>query len=110
MQTENKKKAKLSIEEKIKIKEEKLRQGTNELKLLNKKLKEENRKKRNKRLIEKGAVFESIFKTTTTFTKDEFYELIAYASILDDFKIKIMEIEETKKDKEKNIKDDNSII
>lgn len=42
-------------------------------------------------MIEKGAVFESIFKITTTFTKDEFYDLIAYASTKDDFKIKIME-------------------
>lgn len=36
MQTENKKKIKLSIEEKIKLKEEKIQQGTNELKLLRK--------------------------------------------------------------------------
>lgn len=110
MQKENKKKAKLTIEEKIKIKEEKLRQGTNELKLLNKKLAEENRKKRNKRLIEKGAVFESVFKTTIEFTKDEFYELISYASTLDDFKNKIIEIEERKKEKEQNTEDDNKII
>lgn len=110
MQTENKKKAKLTIEEKIKIKEEKLRQGTNELKLLNKKLKEENRKKRNKRLIEKGAVFESIFEQTTTFTKDEFYELIAYASTLDEIKIKIIEIEEKKIENEQSIEDENSLI
>ena len=99
MQTENKKKAKLTIEEKIKIKEEKLQQGTNELKLLKKKFAEEKRKERTKRMIEKGAVFESIFKTTTEFTKDEFYELIAYASTLDDIKIKIMEIEERKRAK-----------
>lgn len=53
MQIEKKKKVKLSIKEKIKIKikEEKLQQGTNELKLLKKKFAEENRKKRNKRLI-----------------------------------------------------------
>lgn len=43
-------------------------------------------------MLEKGAVFESIFKTTTTFTKDEFYDLIAYISTLDEIKIKIMEI------------------
>lgn len=110
MQTENKKQSKLTIEEKIKIKEEKLRQGTNELKLLNKKLKEEKRKERTKRLIEKGAVFESIFEQTTTFTKDEFYELIAYASTLDEIKIKIMEIEENKKGKAINLEDDNNII
>ncbi|MFY1027837.1 DUF3847 domain-containing protein [Actinobacillus seminis] len=97
MQTENKKKAKRSMEELIKEKEYKIQQEKNQLKILKQKQSEENRKKRNKRLIEKGAVFESIFKTTTEFTKDEFYELIAYASTLDDFKIKIMELEETKK-------------
>lgn len=110
MQTENKKKAKLSIEEKIKIKEKKIQQGTNELKILKKKLSEENRKKRNKRLIEKGAIFESIFKTTNTFTKDEFYELIAYASTLNDFKIKIMEIEKRNKENGYNTEDENHII
>lgn len=51
-------------------------------------------------MIEKGAVFESIFETTSTFTKDEFYELIVYASTLDEIKIQIMEIEERKKEKE----------
>lgn len=110
MQTENKKKSKLTIEEKIKIKEEKLQQGTNELKLLKKKYAEEKRKERTKRIIEKGAVFESIFEITSAFTRDEFYELIAYASTLDNFKIKIMEIEERKKEKDENIADDNKKI
>lgn len=53
MQTENKKKVKLTIEEKIKFEEEKIQQKTNQVKLLKKKFAEENRKKRNKRLIEK---------------------------------------------------------
>lgn len=97
MQTENKKKVKRSMEELIKEKEYKIQQEKNQLKILKQKQSEENRKKRNKRLIEKGAVFESVFKTTIEFTKDEFYELIAYASTLDEIKIKIMELEETKK-------------
>lgn len=90
------------MEELIREKEYKIQQEKNQLKILKQKQSEENRKKRNKRLIEKGAVFESIFETTTTFTKDEFYELIAFATTLDDFKIKIMELEESKKDKEQN--------
>lgn len=110
MQTENKKKAKLSIEEKIKFEEEKIKQKTNQVKLLRKKLAEEKRKERTKRMIEKGAVFESIFKTTTEFTKDEFYELIVYLGTLDEIKIKIMEIEEIKKEKEQNTEDENHII
>lgn len=110
MQIENKKKVKLSIEEQIKQKEYKIEQEKNQLKILKQKQSEENRKKRNKRMIEKGAVFESIFKTTTEFTKDDFYELIVYASTLDDFKIKIMEIEERKKEKKQNTEDDNNII
>lgn len=61
-------------------------------------------------MIEKGAVFESIFKKTTTFTKDEFYELMAYASTVDDFKIEIMEIEESKKEKDQNKEYNNNII
>lgn len=52
----------------------------------------------------------SIFKTTTEFSKDEFYELIAYGSTLDDFKIKIMEIEERKKEKDENVEEDNKKI
>ncbi len=68
MQAENKKKVKTSIEEQIKIKEEKLQQDRNQIKILKRKLSEENRKKRNKRVIEKGAIFESIFEQTTIFT------------------------------------------
>ena len=54
-------------------------------------------------MIEKGAVFESIFQQTTTFTKDEFYELISFASTLDEIKLKIMEIEEKKIETEQSI-------
>lgn len=70
MQTENKKNLKTSIEEQIRLKEEKLQQDRNKLKQLKRKFSEENRKKRNKRMIKKGAVFESIFKTTTNFSED----------------------------------------
>ena len=110
MQTENKKKVKRSMEELIKEKEYKIQQEKNQLKILKQKQSEEKRKERTKRMIEKGAVFESIFKTTTEFTKDEFYELIAYLGTLDNIKNKIMEIEESKKEKEENTEDDNNII
>ena len=100
MQIESKKKVKASIEEQIKVKEERIKQESNHLKMLKKKLNKENRKKRDKRIYEKGAIFESIFKQTTKFTKDEYYELIAYAGTLDEFKLKIMEIEDNRKLKE----------
>lgn len=45
VQTENKKKLKTSIEEQIRLKEEKLQQEKNQLKQLKKKLSEENCKK-----------------------------------------------------------------
>lgn len=53
MQTENKKKAKRSMEELIKEKEYKIQQEKNQLKILKQKQSEENRKKRNHRLIER---------------------------------------------------------
>ncbi len=59
---ETKKKAKLSIEEKIARREEMAQKNSNELKLLKRKLSEQKRKERDKRIYEKGAVFESIFK------------------------------------------------
>ena len=40
--------------------------------------KQEERKKRDKRIYEKGAVFESIFTKSKDFTKDEFYQLITF--------------------------------
>jgi len=58
---------------------------------LKKKLNEQERKARNKRLIEKGAVFESIFEESINLTKDEFYKLM---KMLNDEKVRlnIMEI------------------
>ena len=60
--TETKKKAKLSIEEKIARREEMAQKNSNELKVLKRKLSEQKRKERDSRIYEKGAVFESIFK------------------------------------------------
>ncbi|HEP2668062.1 TPA: hypothetical protein VCQ74_001850, partial [Streptococcus pyogenes] len=53
------KRIKLSIEEQIEKKEESIKQLKNQKIQLKKKLNEQERKARNKRLIEKGAVFES---------------------------------------------------
>lgn len=55
------KRIKLSIEKQIDKKEENIKQLQNQKRQLKKKLNEQERKSRNKRLIEKGAVFESIF-------------------------------------------------
>lgn len=57
---ETKKKAKLSIEGKIARREEMTQKNSNELKILKRKLSEQKRKERVKRIYEKGAVFESI--------------------------------------------------
>ncbi|HGR2120756.1 TPA: MobQ family relaxase [Streptococcus pneumoniae] len=58
----------LSIEEQIEKKEESIKQLQNQKRQLKKKLNEQERKARNKRLIEKGAVFESIFEESIDLT------------------------------------------
>lgn len=79
---ETKKKAKLSIEEKIARREKMAQKNSNELKVLKRKLSEQKRKERDKRIYEKGAVFESIIKESIAFSKDDFYQLIIYTKIL----------------------------
>ncbi|HEL0717438.1 TPA: hypothetical protein TUY09_001819, partial [Streptococcus equi subsp. zooepidemicus] len=54
--------------------------------------KEEERKKRDRRLYEKGAVFESIFSESKDFTKDEFYQLITFPNIKEIVNQKILKI------------------
>ncbi|PLV74382.1 hypothetical protein AZJ10_07460, partial [Streptococcus pneumoniae] len=79
---------------------------------LKKKLNEQERKARNKRLIEKGAVFESIFEESTfeesiDLTKDEFYKLIKTLND-EEIRLNIMEILEERIDDnvEKSSKDE----
>ena len=60
-----------NIDEKILMAEEEIKQLQNQKRQLKKKLNEQERKARNKRLIEKGAVFESIFEESKDLTKDE---------------------------------------
>ena len=65
-----------NIEEKILMAEEEIKQLQNKRKKLINQQKQEERKKRDRRLYEKGGVFESIFTESKNLTKDEFYQLI----------------------------------
>ena len=65
-----------NIEEKILMADEEIKQLQNKRKKLISQQKQEERKKRDKRIYEKGAVFESIFTESKNLTKDEFYQLI----------------------------------
>lgn len=87
----------LSIEEQIEKKEESIKQLQNQKRQLKKKLNEQERKARNKRLIEKGAVFESIFEESIDLTKDEFYKLIKTLND-EEIRLNIMEILEERID------------
>ena len=97
----------LSIEEQIEKKEESIKQLQNQKRQLKKKHNEQERKARNKRLIEKGAVFESIFEEIIDLTKDEFYKLIKTLND-EEIRLNIMEILEERIDDnvEKSSKDE----
>ncbi|MDV8589205.1 DUF3847 domain-containing protein [Streptococcus pneumoniae] len=107
----------LSIEEQIEKKEESIKQLQNQKRQFKKKLNEQERKARNKRLIEKGAVFESIFEESIfeesifeesiDLTKDEFYKLIKTLND-EEIRLNIMEILEERIDDnvEKSSKDE----
>ena len=90
-----------NIDEKILMAEEEIKQ------LQNKKssLVSRNRKKekRERRLYEKGAVFESIFNESKDFTKDEFYQLITFPNIKEAINKKILKIIEKREEKENKI-------
>ena len=62
--------------------------------------KQEERKKRDKRIYEKGAVFESIFTESKDFTKDEFYQLITFPKIKEEVNQKILKIIEKREQSE----------
>ncbi|WP_391527648.1 DUF3847 domain-containing protein [Peptoniphilus harei] len=80
---------------------------TKSKKTVEEKLNEQERKARNKRLIEKGAVFESIFEESIGLTKDEFYKLIKMLND-EEIRLNIMEILEERIDDnvEKSSKDE----
>ena len=81
-----------NIEEKILMADEEIKQLQNKRKKLTSQQKQEERKKRDRRLYEKGAVFESIFTESKDFTKDEFYQLITFPNIKEVINQKIKKI------------------
>ena len=89
-----------NIDEKILITEEEIKQLQNKRKKLISQQKQEERKKRDKRLYEKGAVFESIFNESKDFTKDEFYQLITSLIRKEEANIKILKIIESREETE----------
>ena len=89
-----------NIDEKILMAGEEIKQLQNKRKKLISQQKQEERKKRDKRLYEKGAVFESIFTESKDFTKDEFYRLITFPNIKEAVNQKILKIIEKREQSE----------
>ncbi|WP_287586974.1 DUF3847 domain-containing protein [Mogibacterium sp.] len=81
-----------NIDEKILMTEEEIKQLQNKRKKLISQQKQEEIKKRDRRLYEKGAVFESIFTESKNLTKDEFYQLITYPNLKEIVNQKIKKI------------------
>ena len=80
--------------------DEEIKQLQNKRKKLISQQKQEERKKRDRRIYEKGAVFESIFSTSKDFTKDEFYQLITFLNIKESVNQKILKIIEKREQSE----------
>ena len=89
-----------NIEEKILMVDEEIKQLQNKRKKLTSKQKQEERKKRDKRIYEKGAVFESIFIESKNLTKDEFYQLITSLIRKEEANLKIQKIIESREETE----------
>ena len=89
-----------NIEEKILMADEEIKQLQNKRKKLISQQKQEERKKRDRRLYEKGAVFESIFTESKDFNKDEFYQLITFPNIKEEVNQKILKIIEKREQSE----------
>ena len=92
-----------NIEEKILMADEEIKQLQNKRKKLISQQKQEERKKRDKRIYEKGAVFESIFTESKNLTKDEFYQLITSLIRKEEADIKIQKIIEKREETEVEI-------
>ena len=92
-----------NIDEKILMAEEEIKQLQNKRKKLISQQKQEERKKRDKRIYEKGAVFESIFTESKNLTKDEFYQLITLPNIKEIVNQKILKIVEERGQSENKI-------
>ena len=89
-----------NIDKKILMAEEEIKQLQNKRKKLISQQKQEERKKRDRRLYEKGGVFESIFTESKDFTKDEFYQLITFPNIKEAVNQKILKIIEKREENE----------
>lgn len=89
-----------NIEEKILMADEEIKQLQNKRKKLISQQKQEERKKRDKRIYEKGTVFESIFIESKNLTKDEFYQLITSLIRKEEANIKILKIIESREETE----------
>ena len=72
--------------------DEEIKQLQNKRKKLISQQKQEERKKRDKRIYEKGAVFESIFIESKNLTKDKFYQLITSLIRKEEANLKIQKI------------------
>ena len=92
-----------NIEEKILMADEEIKQLQNKRKKLISQQKQEERKKRDKRIYEKGAVFESIFTESKNLSKDEFYQLIISLIRKEEADIKIQKIIEKREETEVEI-------
>ena len=80
--------------------DEEIKQLQNKRKKLISQQKQEKRKKRDKRIYEKGAVFESIFTESKNLTKDEFYQLVTSLIRKEEANIKILKIIESREETE----------
>ena len=89
-----------NIEEKILMTDEEIKQLQNKRKKLISQQKQEERKKRDKRIYEKGAVFESIFTESKNISKDEFYQLITSLIRKEEANLKIQKIIEKREQTE----------
>lgn len=89
-----------NIEEKILMADEEIKQLQNKRKKLISQQKQEERKKRDKRIYEKGAVLESIFTESKNLTKDEFYQLITSLIRKEEANLKIQKIIESREESE----------
>lgn len=102
-----------NIDEKILMAEEEIKQLQNKRKKLISQQKQEERKKRDKRIYEKRAVFESIFTESKNLAKDEFYQLITSLIRKEEANIKIQKIvekrEQTENQNTKNQEEETDI-
>ena len=92
-----------NIEEKILMADEEIKQLQNKRKKLISQQKQEERKKRDRRIYEKGAFFESIFTESKDFTKDEFYQLITFPNIKETVNQKILKVIAKREESENKI-------